>query len=278
MLGCVAKTICCAARGQFWIINKFHDRGRHRLTVTRLNEQTILAILNYLWNISYVCRDHGTAAGEGFTQDYRRCFGASRSNHNHVARRVNAGRVPAISRHDDFVGQSGLIDRVPYIDAAFQNPGALTYDDEAGIGAILQNNPSRFDQNELAFIWPNHAHVSNKRSVVGDADFMPEFRPVARRLELFQIDRGPDDLNLGGINPMFLYQLAFDHRCVGDDLRTAVFEHKCATFVADWVRDTARAAERNATTVQGQTEPMIFRAVSFEQINFVSSAKSPEPP
>jgi len=72
--------------------------------------------------------------------------------------------------------------------------------------------------------------------------------------------------------------LAFDHRRVGNDLRTAMLENKCATFAADWISDTARAAQRNAAKVEGQTKPVIFGAVGLDQVNMVSSAKSPEPP
>ena len=77
---------------------------------------------------------------------------------------------------------------------------------------------------------------------------------------------------------MFPYELAFDHRCVGYDLRTAMLENKRPTFAADWISDTARAAQRNAAKIQRQTNPVIFRAVSFEQIDLVSPAKSPETP
>jgi len=77
---------------------------------------------------------------------------------------------------------------------------------------------------------------------------------------------------------MFLYKLAFDHRCVSDDLRAAMLENKCATFAADWVSDTAGAAQRNAAKIKRETKPVIFRAVSFEKINLVSPAKSPQTP
>ncbi len=77
---------------------------------------------------------------------------------------------------------------------------------------------------------------------------------------------------------MFLYELAFDHRRVGHDLRTAMLENKGATFAADWISDTARTTQRNAAKIEGQTNPMILRAVSFEHVNLVSPAKSPETP
>ena len=81
-----------------------------------------------------------------------------------------------------------LIDRVPHVDAALQNPGALADDDETRIGTLLQDQRRRFDQLELAFVRSNHPDVANQRSVVADADFMAEFCSVARRLEFFQID------------------------------------------------------------------------------------------
>jgi uncharacterized protein (DUF2237 family) len=77
---------------------------------------------------------------------------------------------------------------------------------------------------------------------------------------------------------MFFDQVAFDYRCIGHDLRTAMLENKCTPFAADWISDTACTAQWNAAKVQGKTKPVIFRAVSFDQINVVSSAKSPEPP
>jgi hypothetical protein len=57
-----------------------------------------------------------------------------------------------------------------------------------------------------------------------------------------------------------------------------MLENKCATFAADWIGDTARAAQRNAAKVEGQTKPVIFGTVGLEQVNVVSSTKSPEPP
>jgi len=77
---------------------------------------------------------------------------------------------------------------------------------------------------------------------------------------------------------MFLYELAFDHRCIGHDLRTAMLKNKRATFAADWISDTAGAAQRNAAKIQRQANPVILRAVSFEQIDLISPAKSPETP
>ena len=77
---------------------------------------------------------------------------------------------------------------------------------------------------------------------------------------------------------MFLYELAFDHRCVGHDLRTAMLENKGATFAANWISDTARTTQRNAAKIERQTNPMVLRAVSFEHVNLVSAAKSPETP
>jgi hypothetical protein len=77
---------------------------------------------------------------------------------------------------------------------------------------------------------------------------------------------------------MFLYELALDHRRVRHDLRTAMLENERATFVADWISDTAGTAQRNAAKIQRQTNPVILRAVSFEQVDLVSPAKSPETP
>src|SRR5436305_7286974 len=137
MLGCVAKPVRRAVRGYFWIANEFNDRSCKRLTVTRLYEQAVLAIPQNLRNVAYLCGDDRTAAGESLTQDDRRRFGAQRSYHHHIARRINVGCVPAVSGHNDFVGQSGLIDGVPYVDAAFQNPRALAYNREASIRTFL---------------------------------------------------------------------------------------------------------------------------------------------
>ena len=124
-------------RSQVWIVNEFHDRVRQRLSVTRFDKQTVLAIAKNLRNITDFRRDDWTSTGESFTQDDRRRFGSKGSNNDHVARCINVGCVPAISSHNDFIGQSGPIDCVPYVDAAFQNPRALAYDDEAGIRTLL---------------------------------------------------------------------------------------------------------------------------------------------
>src|SRR6266581_7430997 len=101
MFGCVAKTIRCAARSQVWIGNEVHDRVHQRLSVTRFDKQTVLAIAKNLWNITDFRRDDWTPTGESFTQDDRRRFGSKGSNNNHVARCINVGCVPAISSHND---------------------------------------------------------------------------------------------------------------------------------------------------------------------------------
>ena len=58
------------------------------------------------------------------------------SNYNHVARGVNVRRVPSISGHDDFLGQSGALDGIPYVDAPLQQTRALTDNDKACIGTF----------------------------------------------------------------------------------------------------------------------------------------------
>ena len=75
---------------------------------------------------------------------------------------------------------------------------------------------------------------------------------------------------------MFFHQLAFDHRSVGNDLRTAVLENKCATSAGDRIGDAARAAQWNSAKEKWQTNPMILRAVRFEQIDSVLPAKLPK--
>ena len=153
---------------------------------------------------------------------------------------------------------SGAIDCVPYVDAALQNSGALADDDETRIGMFLQHQRRRFDQFELTFVRTNHPHVADQRRVITDADFTAEFCPIARRLELFQIDGGTDDFNFCGINSVLFHQLAFDHRSVGNDLRTAVLENECATSAADWIGDAARAAQWNSKKEKWQTNPVIL--------------------
>src|SRR5437762_10496799 len=137
MLGRMAKTVRCAMRGEFWIANKFQDCRRKRLAIPRINEKAILPVLDNFWNVANLRRDDGAAAGESLTQDDRRCFGAQRCNHYHVACGVDVRCIPTISRHKDSVRQSGAIDRVSYVDAAFQLAGSLAYDDETGVGALL---------------------------------------------------------------------------------------------------------------------------------------------
>ena len=111
-----------------------------------------------------------------------------RGNHYHIACCVNVGRIPAIAGHDDFVGQSGLIDCIPYVDPAFQNAGALTDNHEPRTGMFFENQRRRFDQLKLSFVRSNHPHVTDQRYVVTDTDFTAEFCSVARRLEFHQID------------------------------------------------------------------------------------------
>ncbi|PYL24640.1 MAG: hypothetical protein DMF44_04500 [Verrucomicrobia bacterium] len=67
-----------------------------------------------------------------------------------------------------------------------------------------------------------------------------------------------DDFNFCCINFMFFHQLAFDHRSVGNDLRTAVLENKCATSTADWIGDAARAAQWNSANEKWQANPVIL--------------------
>src|SRR6478752_183103 len=165
MFGCITQRVRCAPASQFWIVDEFHDRIRQRSTVTRFEEQTVVAMLNNLWYVAHFCGNQRTAARESFAQYNRRRFGVQRSDHYHVARRVNVRRVPAISSHNNLVRQSGLVYRVPDVDAALQNPRSLANDDEARIGTLFQDEASCFNENELAFIWSNHTDVPNERRV-----------------------------------------------------------------------------------------------------------------
>ena len=54
-----------------------------------------------------------------------------------------------------------------------------------------------------------------------------------------------------------------------------MLEDKGSTSAADRVGDAARATKWNSTKIQWQTNPVAFRAVRFEQINPVFSAKLP---
>ena len=63
MLGCVAQTIRCVVRGEFWIANKFQDRIGQRPTVTWFNEQTVMAMLNNLESLGPAIRVAGTESG-----------------------------------------------------------------------------------------------------------------------------------------------------------------------------------------------------------------------
>src|SRR5262249_16864859 len=128
------------------------------------------------------------SAGEGLTQNDGRSFSPERRNHYHVARRINVRRVPMITSHDDFVAKSCVIDCISHIDATLQNPGPLADYNEARIGTFLKNEGRRFDQLQLTFIRANHSHVADERDLIADADLTAKFCPVARRLELFQID------------------------------------------------------------------------------------------
>jgi len=54
------------------------------------------------------------------------------------------------------------------------------------------------------------------------------------------------------------HQLAFDHRSVCNDLRTAVFENERAAGAADRIGDAARAAQWNSANEKRQTNPVIL--------------------
>ena len=57
-----------------------------------------------------------------------------------------------------------------------------------------------------------------------------------------------------------------------------MLENKCASFTSDRVGNAARAAQWYPAEIEGQTKPVIFRTIGFDQIDPVSPAKSPEPP
>src|SRR5437879_265470 len=118
MLFRISQAIRSAVRGQLWIANKLQYRSSKRLSVAGFDEQTVFPMLNDFRNIAHLCGDDGASAAKGFAQYNRRGFSAQRSDHNHVTRRINIGRVPAIPCHDDLVGQASLVDGVPYVDPA----------------------------------------------------------------------------------------------------------------------------------------------------------------
>jgi hypothetical protein len=57
-----------------------------------------------------------------------------------------------------------------------------------------------------------------------------------------------------------------------------VLENECAAFAAEGIGDTARSAQRDAAEIERQTNPVIFRAIRFQKVNPVASAKSPQSP
>src|ERR1044071_7531216 len=65
MLPGIAKAVRCTVGRQVWIADKFENRGRERLAVSRLNEQTVLPMLNDFRDIADLCGDDGTPAGKG---------------------------------------------------------------------------------------------------------------------------------------------------------------------------------------------------------------------
>src|SRR5438046_10151096 len=136
MLFRITQTIRSAVRGQLWIANKLQDRSSKRFSVAGFNEQTIFPMLNNFRNIAHLCGDDGASAGKGFAQHNRRGFSAQRSDHNHITRRINVGRVPAIPCHDDLVGPASLVYGVPYVDPALWNASGLTDDNEARIRSV----------------------------------------------------------------------------------------------------------------------------------------------
>src|SRR5207237_1336595 len=148
--------------------------------------------------------------------------------------------------------------------AELQVAGPLAHNDETGIGALRQNEARCVDQDELAFIWPNHTDACDERRVCRETHFPPEFHPVARRIKFLQINGRADDLNLGGIDSVLLDELTLNDGCVSDDFRAAMLEHESAPFVSDRVADATCAGHWNSAKIQGKGKPVVFRAVGFD--------------
>src|SRR6266481_1103255 len=117
----------------------------------------------------------------------------------------------------------------------------MAHDDETGIRTLRKNVVKRFNQDELTFIWTNHADIANEWRVCAETHFAPEFHSIAWRFKFLQINGRADDLDLCGVDSVFLHKLPFDHRGVGNDFRTTMLENKGASFASDSIRDTAGA-------------------------------------
>src|SRR6266481_848471 len=117
----------------------------------------------------------------------------------------------------------------------------MAHDDETGIRTLRKNVVKRFNQDELTLIWTNHTDIANEWRVCAETHFAPEFHSIAWRSKFLKINGRADDLDLCRVDSVFLHELPFDYRCVGNDFRTAMLENESASFASDWICDTARA-------------------------------------
>src|ERR1041384_1561222 len=87
-----------------------------------------------------------------------------------------------------------------------------------------------------------------------------------------------DDFNFPRRNAIVFDQLLFNYRGVHHDVRAAIFENKRAALSLDRIGDTTRAGDENAGEKKRQSKPVVLRAVSLDQVDLVSAAKTPDPP
>ncbi len=161
-------------------------------------------------------------------------------------------------------------------DAKFTGSRSLADKDETCVRHLLQYQSRRFHQNQLPFVRANHSHIDDQRHIRRDPELSAELCLVPIWMETREINRRTDYFDFFRSNSVISDELPLDHRCISDNAGAPVTINECAVRASDRIGNATRPGEGNTRPIQRQSEPMIFRAETFYQVDPMLPAKAPE--
>src|SRR5947199_167932 len=119
--------------------------------------------------------------------------------------------------------------------------------------------------------------ASASRITIGEASVRSaELCLVPIWMETREINRRADYFDFFRSNSVICDELPLDHRCISDNAGAPVTINECAVRASDRIGNATRPGEGNTRPIQRQSEPMIFRAETFYQVDPMLPAKAPE--
>src|SRR5205823_1844726 len=159
------------------------------------------------------------------------------------------------------------LDRFMHPNAKFTGSRSLADKDETCVRHLLQCQSRRFHQSQLPFVRANHSHIDDQRRIRRNPELNAKLCPVPIWMETREINRRADYFDFFRRNSVISDELPLDHWRISDNAGAAVAINECAVRAFDRIGDATRAGEGNTRPIQRQSNPMIFRAKTFYQVD-----------